>query len=210
MKSHIIACAAALATWGAPLASAQDGFLSEIRHFGTNFCPRGWAPTNGALLPIASNTALFSLLGTMYGGDGRTTFALPNLAPPSSPAPASATPSQAGGEARVYQDCNFGGWSLPLGIGDYRPGDLRSPYTDNNVSAVRASPGWTVTLYDGANLDGQSVTVTGQNACLVTNNFNDRTSSIRVTGPGSAPAASSGKPVGVSCIAVQGIFPSRN
>jgi microcystin-dependent protein len=55
-------------------------FLAEIRMFGFNFAPRGWAFCNGQVLPISQNTALFSLLGTFYGGDGRTTFALPNLA----------------------------------------------------------------------------------------------------------------------------------
>ena len=57
----------------------SDPFLGEIKIFGLNFAPRGWAFCNGQLLPIAQNTALFSLLGTFYGGDGRTTFALPNL-----------------------------------------------------------------------------------------------------------------------------------
>lgn len=56
-----------------------EPFLGEIRMFGFNFNPRGWAQCNGQLLPIAQNTALFSLLGTIYGGDGRTTFALPEL-----------------------------------------------------------------------------------------------------------------------------------
>lgn len=54
-------------------------FLGMIALFGFNFAPRGWAFCNGQLLPIAQNNALFALLGTMYGGDGRTTFALPNL-----------------------------------------------------------------------------------------------------------------------------------
>ena len=56
-----------------------DPFVGEIRTFGFNFPPTGWAQCNGQLLPISQNTALFSLLGTNYGGDGRTTFALPNL-----------------------------------------------------------------------------------------------------------------------------------
>ena len=54
-------------------------FVAEIRIFPFNFAPRGWAFCNGQLLPISQNTALFSLLGTTYGGDGRTTFALPDL-----------------------------------------------------------------------------------------------------------------------------------
>ena len=56
-----------------------DPFVAEIRIFPFNFAPKGWAWCNGQLLPISQNTALFSLLGTTYGGDGKSTFALPNL-----------------------------------------------------------------------------------------------------------------------------------
>jgi len=56
-----------------------DPFLGEIRCFGFNFAPIGWAKCNGQLLSIADNSALFAILGTTYGGDGQTTFALPNL-----------------------------------------------------------------------------------------------------------------------------------
>jgi microcystin-dependent protein len=57
----------------------SNPFVAEIRMFAFNFAPRGWAMCNGQLMPISQNTALFSLLGTQYGGDGRSTFALPNL-----------------------------------------------------------------------------------------------------------------------------------
>jgi len=57
----------------------SDPFLAEIRIVGFNFAPRGWAQCDGQLLPINQNQALFSLVGTIYGGDGRTTFALPDL-----------------------------------------------------------------------------------------------------------------------------------
>ena len=57
----------------------SDPFVAEIRIFGFNFPPKGWAFCNGQLLPISQNTALFSLVGTFYGGDGKSTFALPNL-----------------------------------------------------------------------------------------------------------------------------------
>ena len=56
-----------------------EPFLGEIRAFGFNFAPRGWAMCNGQILAIAQNTALFSLLGTTYGGNGQTTFGLPDL-----------------------------------------------------------------------------------------------------------------------------------
>jgi microcystin-dependent protein len=57
----------------------SEPFVGQIQTFGFNFAPRGWAFCSGQLLPIAQNTALFSLLGTTYGGDGRTTFGLPDL-----------------------------------------------------------------------------------------------------------------------------------
>ncbi|AEV33753.1 microcystin-dependent protein [Owenweeksia hongkongensis DSM 17368] len=57
----------------------MDPFLAQIIMFGGNFAPRGWAFCDGQLLPISQYTALFSILGTTYGGDGRTTFALPDL-----------------------------------------------------------------------------------------------------------------------------------
>jgi microcystin-dependent protein len=56
-----------------------DPFVAEIRIFPFNFAPKGWAWCDGQLLPLSQNTALFSLLGTTYGGDGKSTFALPNL-----------------------------------------------------------------------------------------------------------------------------------
>jgi len=56
-----------------------DPFVAEIRIFGFNFAPKGWAFCDGQILPISQNTALFSLLGTIYGGDGKSTFALPNM-----------------------------------------------------------------------------------------------------------------------------------
>lgn len=76
---------AALAISGTVLAvpatasAGSEPFIGEVMLFGGNFCPRGFASAEGQLLPIAQNSALFSLLGTQYGGDGRTTFGLPDL-----------------------------------------------------------------------------------------------------------------------------------
>ncbi|MDA3789433.1 MAG: tail fiber protein [Desulfobacula sp.] len=80
-KVALMFCAAMLAVgfiW-ASAALASDPFIGEIRLVGFNFPPRGFANCDGQLLSISSNTALFALLGTMYGGDGRTTFGLPGL-----------------------------------------------------------------------------------------------------------------------------------
>ena len=57
----------------------SDQFVAEIRIFPFNFAPTGWAFCDGQLMPISQNTALFSLLGTIYGGDGKSTFALPDM-----------------------------------------------------------------------------------------------------------------------------------
>lgn len=57
----------------------MDPYVGEIRPVAFSFAPKGWALCNGQIMPISQNTALFSLLGTMYGGDGKSTFALPNL-----------------------------------------------------------------------------------------------------------------------------------
>ena len=66
-------------TWSPPARAGADPFIGEIIMFGGNFAPRGWALCDGQLLSISSNSALFSILGTTYGGDGRTTFGLPDL-----------------------------------------------------------------------------------------------------------------------------------
>ena len=57
----------------------MEPFIGQIQAFPYNFAPRGWALCDGQLLAISQNTALFSLIGTTYGGDGRTTFGLPDL-----------------------------------------------------------------------------------------------------------------------------------
>lgn len=61
------------------VSAGWDPFVGQICLFPFNFAPAGWASCDGQLLPISQNTALFSLLGTTYGGDGKSTFALPNL-----------------------------------------------------------------------------------------------------------------------------------
>ena len=89
-----------------------DPFVAEIRIFGFNFAPKGWAFCNGQVLPISQNTALFSLLGTTYGGDGKSTFALPNLqgrfamAPGQGPGLSLRDLGESGGSASVTLQAN--------------------------------------------------------------------------------------------------------
>jgi len=79
MKKQITLLCIVLASFSTVQMQAQKPFLGEVQIFAGNFAPRDWAFCDGQLLPIAQNTALFSLLGTTYGGDGRTTFGLPDL-----------------------------------------------------------------------------------------------------------------------------------
>ena len=74
----------------------SEPFLAEIRLFGYNFAPAGWAHCDGQILPINQNESLYSLLGTTYGGDGRTTFALPDLRGRAPRHPDSGSPSTLG------------------------------------------------------------------------------------------------------------------
>ena len=77
----------------------SNPFVAEIRIFPFNFAPKGWAFCNGQLMPISQNTALFSLLGTFYGGDGKSTFALPDLQ----------------GSVAMHTDQFSGGGQFPIG-----------------------------------------------------------------------------------------------
>lgn len=93
---------------GAPSrAGAQDAFIGEIRMFAGNFAPQGWAFCDGQLLPIAQNAALFSILGTQFGGNGTTNFALPDLRgrvplhPGSGPGLTSRAIGEAGGDETI-------------------------------------------------------------------------------------------------------------
>jgi microcystin-dependent protein len=81
MKKTFLIMVLGLGLFGTPKAAAQatEPFIGQIIAVGFNFAPIGWAPCNGQLVPIIQNTALFSLLGTYYGGNGTTNFALPNL-----------------------------------------------------------------------------------------------------------------------------------
>jgi microcystin-dependent protein len=79
MKTVLFAAAVLACMSG--YSSAQEAYYGEIRTYAFDFCPRGEASLNGQLLSISQNTALFSLLGTRYGGNGQTTFALPTAKP---------------------------------------------------------------------------------------------------------------------------------
>lgn len=171
-------------------------FVGQIITTGFGFAPRGFAPCNGQLMPIAQNQALFSLLGTMYGGDGQTTFALPNMQ--------SRTPVGAGQGG--------GGWSP-------------SPYQFGETGGVENVTLLTPQLpAHNHNLCGVTTAANGRNP---SNNFYGTTSTPIYASTGKAQVALSPATIGQTgnttphpnlqpycainfCIALQGVYPSRN
>jgi microcystin-dependent protein len=137
----------------------SDPFVAEIRIFGFNFAPTGWALCNGQILPISQNTALFSLLGTTYGGNGQSTFALPNMQdsapmhPGQGPGLSLHDLGEQGGEPFVtLLTSEMPSHAHPFS-GNTAPGTLNAP--DNGRSLARSSGG---TAYKTINPDVQMAT----------------------------------------------------
>lgn len=190
-----------------------DPFLGEIMIFAGNFCPRGYAPTNGQLMAISQNTALFSILGTMYGGDGRTTFALPNLQSRSV-----VGVGQGAGLSPVVQGENVGSESVTLTTSQLPPHShgastsvavattLKSSSgngsTDTPAGKVLAKQPRTNIYADGpaaANMDSSAVQSTAS-----------ATTTVAPAGNGH-PVATRSPGLGLMhCIAIEGVYPSRN
>ena len=168
----------------------SEPFLAEVRIVGFNFAPRGWAFCDGQILPINQNQSLYSLLGTTYGGDGRTTFALPDLrgrAPihVGSSGAADHPQGQKGGEEEHALDVN----EMPQHRHDWRAndgsGDSPIPIDNRLASFNNAYRGG----QDLVSLHSDTLASTGSGnghynmqPCLALN----------------------------FCIALQGLFPSRN
>lgn len=119
----------------------MDPFVAEIRILPTNFAPKGWAFCNGQLLPISQNTALFSLLGTTYGGNGQTNFALPNLqgAAPMHPGQGPGLSLRDLGEVGGTETVTLTQTQIPSHTHPLNA-DSGSPTTGSPANAVLASP----------------------------------------------------------------------
>jgi microcystin-dependent protein len=163
-----------------------EPFLAEIRIFSFNFAPRGWAQCNGQLLPIAQNQAVFSLLGTTYGGDGRVTFALPDLR--------GSIPIHVGSQFILGEKAGEASHTLIQSeLPMHLHGALSSPGTGN-----LATPG---------NNDWAPTT---QNSYSATSNTSMNPQALTAVG-GSQPHANMPPYLVLNfCIALQGIFPSQN
>ena len=110
-----------------------EPFLGEVRMFGGTFAPLGWALCNGQLLPIEQNPALFAILGTTYGGDGQTTFALPDLRgrlplhQGQGPGLSPYSPGQAGGAETVTLTIAQLPGHTHAAVGNPNPGNTQAP-----------------------------------------------------------------------------------
>ena len=169
-----------------------EPFLSEIRIFSFNFPPKGWAFCNGQLLPINQNQALFSLLGTTYGGNGQTNFALPNLR---GRAPISFGSGFTLGEAAGSSAVTLNIQQLPT-----HPHTLTSNMCigGNVINAALGDPTNNYWANNGKNQ-------------YATNTFDNVMHPSAVTNVGGSQAHNNMQPYLVLnfCIALQGIFPSQ-
>jgi len=178
-------------------AEAGEPFIGEIKAWGGNFCPRGFAAADGQLLPIAGNTALFSLYGTFYGGDGRTTFALPDL------------------RSRAAIHAGQGAGLTPRALGQ-RLG------TETETMTSATMPSHTHRAGMQTRTDAANATRPRRNSFAVTADNSYQTgaasgqfmnsNTIRVDGEGAGQSVDNRQPfVGMTyCVALVGIFPSRN
>ena len=182
----------------------SEFFIGQIMMTGFSFAPKFWAQCNGQLLPIAQNQALFSLLGTQYGGDGITTFALPDLRSrtpigyASSVDPSWQPPSVQIGQSSGAENVTLLSTNLPSHTHTVNAsttnGDNRNPSTRLFATSTNTSPNAPVNMYAPSTgalvpLNAQTVSPTGGNQ----------------PHPNLQPYS-----VINFCIALSGIFPSRN
>lgn len=169
----------------------SEPFLAEVRMVGFSFAPRGWAFCDGQILPISQNQSLFSLLGTTYGGDGRTSFALPDLR----------------GRTPTHVGSSDGGASHPLG---QKSGEethtLSVAEMPQHRHAVQAS-----SVNADAPIPAGNVLAAANNVYRdATNLIGLRAGAITATGGGQAHGNMQPFLAVNFCIALEGLFPSRN
>jgi len=164
-----------------------DNFVGEIRIFPFNFAPTGWAMCNGQLMPISQNTALFSLVGTYYGGDGKSTFGLPNL------------------QGNVPVD--FGQGS---GLSLYNIGQTGGEQTVTLLQTQMPSHSHTPMAYAGAGGQNPASNTTWSELTQRAQNVAMSPLALSLTG-GNQPHNNMQPYLTLNfCIALQGIFPSRS
>jgi microcystin-dependent protein len=174
-------------------------FMGQIEMFSFNFAPKGWALCNGQLLPINQNQALFSLLGTMYGGDGRVTFGLPNLQSRIPISFGTNTQGAVGGQESH---------TLTIAEGPAHNHALNANST--TTTGRTGAPGPTVTFAQSQGIPAQGAPFALQMYGTTAPGGNLTPQTIGFTG-GSQAHENRMPYLAISfCISLQGIFPSRN
>lgn len=172
-----------------------DPFVAEIRMFPFNFAPSGWAFCNGQLLPLSQNTALFALLGTVYGGNGKSTFALPNLQ-----GSAPMHPGQGPGLS-LHDLGEVGGAAYVTLLESEMPAHLHATQAESIVAQV-AAPGPERSLSRSSGARAYAPVAAGPVATL-------SPAALAISG-GSLPHNNMQPYLTVNfCIALQGVFPPR-
>ena len=173
----------------------SDVFVAEIRVFGFNFAPQGWALCNGQILPISQNTALFSLIGTFYGGNGTSNFALPNLQ----------------GNMAIHQGQGIGLSPRTIGeTGGVSTVTLTIANIPPHTHSVQASTTSNEDSPAGAVFGGAGRGHASAYGTAGTGVVNLSTSAVGQTG-GGQPHENKPPYLGMNfCIALQGIYPSRS
>ena len=203
------AVAALLLSYGAQqTASAQTSpYVGQLMLVGFNFCPRGWADANGQLLSIAQNSALFSLFGTTYGGNGRTTFGLPDLR--------GRYPMHTGtgpGLSPRPQGQKAGAETVTLSAGQTpvhsHPATTTATLNAHTGNAAESEPGPTLVHADGRTVDLYS---SGANDTTLRSDAISATTTVE-NNTGGGQGHNNMPPFLVMrwCIALMGIYPSRN
>lgn len=171
----------------------SEPFLAEVRIVGFNFAPRGWAFCDGQILPISQNQSLYSLLGTTYGGDGRTSFALPDLR----------------GRTPIHVGSSNGTIHLLGQKGGEETHTLNAAEMPQHNHTVQASSTAADTVLPGAHVLART-TAADIYRDQLSNLVN--LSSATVVSVGGGQAHNNMQPTLVLnfCIALQGLFPSRN
>ncbi len=170
----------------------MDPFIGQVMMFGGNFAPRGWAFCEGQLLAISSNEALFSIIGTLYGGDGRTTFGLPDLR--------GRIAIQAGNGAGLpsYRLGQRGGSNTTTLLTQNLP---QTPITIPSSSATGATP----------EAGGNVRATTADDALIYASTATSSMKSGSIAGAGNTSFSNQPPVLAVNyIIALQGIFPSRS
>ena len=184
----------------------MDPFLGQIVMFGGNFAPRGWALCEGQLLPINSYSALFSILGTTYGGDGRTTFALPDLRGRSPIAPGTGP-----GLSPVQLGERGGSPTNTLQVVNLPAHNHTANLHVSNANATQSAATANSTIATPGSLSGRTFTATqGFNTAAPNTQMN--AGSVTTNMQGGGQAVNNMQPfLAVNyIIALQGTFPSRN